>query len=88
MFRTPLEEILDPPSFMKRQEMRLESTPMEDALQLEAAIRELELIGKSSRLMSNFSSVRIVPRILIAMTVYFVTVLRRAMPESASVVLQ
>jgi len=61
---------------------------MEDALQLGAAIRELELIGKSSRLMSNFSSVRIVPRILIAMTVYFVTVLRRAMPESASVVLQ
>ena len=38
--------------------------------------------------MSIFFSVRLVPRILIAMTVYFVMVLRCAMQEPASVVLQ
>jgi len=61
---------------------------MEDALQLGAATRELELIGKSSRIMSNFFSVRIVNRILNVMTAYFVTVLKLALLESVGVVLQ
>ncbi len=61
---------------------------MEDALRVGAAIRELELIGKSSRLMSNYFSVGIVNRILIVMTEYFVTVLKLALLESADLVPQ
>ncbi len=61
---------------------------MEDALQLVAAIVELELIGKSSRIMSTFFSVKIVFRILTVMMAYFVTVLKLVLLESADLVMQ
>ncbi len=60
---------------------------MADALQLEEQIKELELISQYSRKLSiSFS--RNAPRILIAMTVYFVMELRCALLESADVTIQ
>ena len=81
------EEIPAPLSFMKRLDLQLESTPTEDVAQQEAAIREHESINLNSKLMSILFLL-LVPRILIAMTVYFVTVLRFVMLGSVWLVIR